>query len=203
MYSAVPDQKPVAIKHPAVEVHYGRYRRRKIRTGTACGPPQSTGLPPIELDTDLVWAETPPALCAQIIKTATGADPETTTEAEVRDVFGGGLHGAEHSMIKLTPLELRLDTSDLGGLSTPTHAETGVPTWFIHDAVDGGLGFSRRIYDRVGSIAHRARERVAGCDCTGTGGCPACIMDAGCGNQNRHLHTEATVAVLDCLLDKL
>ena len=63
MYSAVPDQKPVAVKHPAVEVHYGRYRRRKVRTGTACGPPQSTGLPPIELDTDLVWAETPPALC--------------------------------------------------------------------------------------------------------------------------------------------
>lgn len=186
-----------------VEVHYTRYRRRKIRTGAACGPPQSTGLPPIELDTDLVWVETPPALCGEIIETVTGADPDAVAEADVRDVFGGGLHGAEHSMIKLTPLELRLDKSDLGGLSTPTHAETGVPTWFIHDAVDGGLGFSRRIYDRIGSVARRARERVAGCDCTGTGGCPACIMDAQCGNQNRHLHTDATVAVLDRLLDRL
>jgi DEAD/DEAH box helicase domain-containing protein len=93
-----------------------------------------------------------------------------------------------------------MDTSDLGGLSTPMHQETGVPTWFVHDAVDGGLGFSQRIYERVDSIAKLTRDRVASCDCTGTGGCPACIMDSQCGNQNRFLHTDATVAVLDQVL---
>jgi len=186
-----------------VEIHYTSFRRRKIQSGKACGPPQSTGLEPIELETALVWVETPPALREEILEEITGEDPETLGHEEMMGVFGGGLHGAEHGMIKLTPLELRLDTSDLGGLSTPVHAETGVPTWFIHDAVDGGLGFSRRIYDRLDSIAARTRERVAGCDCTGTGGCPACIMDAQCGNQNRHLHTDATVAVLDRLLEHL
>jgi len=184
-----------------VEIHYTRYRRREIRTGNACGPPQPTGLEPLELDTELVWVETPPALREEILETATGEG--TAADAEDVAVFGGGLHGAEHGMIKLTPLELRLDKSDLGGLSTPVHAETGVPTWFIHDAVDGGLGFSRRIYDRLSSIAARTRERVAGCDCAGTGGCPACIMDAQCGNGNRPLHTDATVAVLDRLLARL
>ena len=152
---------------------------------------------------DLVWVETPPSLCGEILESITGEHREELTDADVRDVFGGGLHGAEHGMIKLTPLALRLDKGDLGGLSTPAHAETGVPTWFVHDAVDGGLGFSRRIYDRFEFIARRTRERVAACDCTGTGGCPACIMDAQCGNQNRHLHTGATVAVLDRVLDRL
>jgi len=186
-----------------VEIHYTRFQRRKIRNGSATGPPQPTGLEPIELDTDLVWVETPPSLCGEILESITGEHREELTDADVRDVFGGGLHGAEHGMIKLTPLALRLDKGDLGGLSTPAHAETGVPTWFVHDAVDGGLGFSRRIYDRFEFIARRTRERVAACDCTGTGGCPACIMDAQCGNQNRHLHTGATVAVLDRVLDRL
>ncbi len=193
----------VACGTGTVEIHYTHYRRREIRTGAACGPLQPTGLEPIELTTDLVWVETPPSLQDEILASVTGSDADTLSEGEVMDVFGGGLHGAEHGMIKLTPLELRMDTSDLGGLSTPLHAETGVPTWFIHDAVDGGLGFSTRIYDRIERIAARTRERVDACDCTGTAGCPACIMDSQCGNQNQYLHTEATVAVLDRLLEHL
>jgi DEAD/DEAH box helicase domain-containing protein len=88
-------------------------------------------------------------------------------------------------------------------LSTPRHEETGRPTWFIHGAVEGGLGFCKRIYDRIEPIARHTRERVAGCDCSGTGGCPACIMDSQCGNQNQFLHTEATVEVLDRVLERL
>ena len=80
------------------------------------------------------------------------------------------------------------------------HEETGVPTWFIHDAVEGGLGFSKRIYGQVETIAERTRERVSICDCKGTGGFPACIMDSQCGDQNRYLHTEATVKILDRVL---
>lgn len=186
-----------------VEIHYTRYRRKDIHTGDATTPFQPTGLPPIELRTHLMWIETPPALQETVLREVTGADPATLTDGDVMEIFGGGLHGAEHGMIKLTPLELRMDTGDLGGLSTPRHPETGVPTWFIHDAVEGGLGFSKRIYEQTASIAERTRERVATCECAGTGGCPACIMDAQCGNQNRFLHTEATVLVLDRLLGRL
>jgi len=186
-----------------VEIHYTRYRRKDIHSGEVTTPFRPTGLPPIELRTHLMWVETPPTLQDDILRAVTGADPTTLTDGDVMEIFGGGLHGAEHGMIKLTPLELRMDTSDLGGLSTPLHPETGVPTWFIHDAVEGGLGFSKRIYEQIRSIAERTRERVAACDCAGTGGCPACIMDSQCGNQNRFLHTEATVRVLDRLLEHL
>jgi DEAD/DEAH box helicase domain-containing protein len=186
-----------------VEIHYTHFQRKEISSGKATTPMQPTGLPPIELNTHLMWIETPLSLQDDILQEITGEDPSTLTDGDVMEIFGGGLHGAEHGMIKLTPLELRMDKSDLGGLSTPVHEETGVPTWFIHDAVEGGLGFSKRIYEQVETIAERTRERVAQCDCKGTGGCPACIMDSQCGNQNRYLHTEATVMVLSRVLNQL
>jgi len=185
-----------------VEIHYTSYQRKSVKTGEAVGPMRETGLPPIELHTDLVWVETPPSLQEEVLAAVTDEGVGGHSPGEVMEVFGGGLHGAEHGMIKLTPLLFRMDKSDLGGLSTPRHEETGVPTWFIHDAVEGGVGFSRRIYDRAEQVARRTRERVASCDCAGTGGCPACIMDSQCGNQNRFLHTDATVAVLDRLLER-
>lgn len=185
-----------------VEIHYTHYQRKDIQSGTVSTPLQPTGLPPIELHTDLVWVELPPSLRDTILEEVTGETAESLTDGDIMEVFGGGLHGAEHGMIKLTPLELRMDKSDLGGLSTPVHEETGVPTWFIHDAVEGGLGFSKRIYEQAETIASRTRERVAQCDCQGTGGCPACIMDSQCGNQNRYLHTDATVTVLDRVLNQ-
>ncbi|MFW5965287.1 MAG: DEAD/DEAH box helicase [Halodesulfurarchaeum sp.] len=184
-----------------VEIHYSHYRRVNYQTGQTTQPLQPTGLPPIELRTDLMWVETPPQLGEEILRALAGEGPHD--DGTMMAVFGGGLHGAEHGMIKLAPLELRLDAGDLGGLSTPRHAETGVPTWFVHDAVDGGLGFSHRLFDHLSSIAERTRERVAACDCEGTRGCPACIMDSQCGNQNRYLHTEATVRVLDGLLGRI
>jgi Distinct helicase family with a unique C-terminal domain including a metal-binding cysteine cluster len=186
-----------------VEVHYTHFQRKEISTGNVTRGMQSTGLGPIELDTELMWVETPPELQDTVLGEIADESPASLTDGDVMEIFGGGLHGAEHGMIKLTPLELRMDKSDLGGLSTPRHAETGVPTWFVHDAVDGGLGFSRRIYEQFETIAERTRDRVAGCDCGGTGGCPACIMDSQCGNQNRFLHTTATVSVLDRVIDRL
>ena len=185
-----------------VEIQYTHYRRVSLGTEDSEASLHQTGLDPIELHTDLVWVETPPSLQNEVLSRFRDTQTESETENLLMDVFGGGLHGAEHGMIKLAPLELRMDKSDLGGLSTPRHPETGVPTWFIHDAVDGGLGFSKRIYERAETIAHRTKDRVAACDCTGTNGCPACIMDAQCGNQNRHLHTGATVMVLDRLLQR-
>ena len=186
-----------------VEIQYTQFQRKEISSGRVTKPMQPTGLAPIELDTELMWVETPPALQEQVLREIASEDVDTLDRGDVMEIFGGGLHGAEHGMIKLTPLELRVDKSDLGGLSTPLHPETGVPTWFIHDGVDGGLGFSRRIYEQVEQITGRTRERVADCDCTGTGGCPACIMDSQCGNQNQYLHTDATVMVLDGLRDHL
>ncbi|AEH37724.1 DEAD/DEAH box helicase [Halopiger xanaduensis] len=72
--------------------------------------------------------------------------------------------------------------------------------WFIYDGIDGGLGFARAIYENFEAVARRAREHIADCDCGRVDGCPACVMDEQCGNDNQPLHRDAAVDVLDQLL---
>ncbi|AHF99364.1 hypothetical protein HALLA_11320 [Halostagnicola larsenii XH-48] len=73
--------------------------------------------------------------------------------------------------------------------------------WFIYDGIEGGLGFSRSIYEQFERIARRAREHIADCGCGRVDGCPACVMDEQCGNDNQPLHRGAAIDVLDRLLD--
>ncbi|RKD97300.1 DEAD/DEAH box helicase [Halopiger aswanensis] len=72
--------------------------------------------------------------------------------------------------------------------------------WFIYDGIDGGLGFARAIYENFEAVARRAREHISDCDCGRVDGCPACVMDEQCGNDNQPLHRDAAVDVLDQLL---
>lgn len=72
--------------------------------------------------------------------------------------------------------------------------------WFIYDGIEGGLGFARAIYENYEAVAERARDLIADCDCGNVGGCPACVMDEQCGNDNQPLHRGAAVDVLDQLL---
>ena len=115
----------------------------------------------------------------------------------------GGLHGGEHGMIKMAPLELRLDNSDMGGLSTLRHHEVGTPVWFIHDAVEGGVGFSHSVYENFETVAQRTLERIDGCDCGRDVGCPSCLMSSQCGNQNEPLHRLAAVSLLRAALEQV
>ncbi|MFB6078835.1 MAG: DEAD/DEAH box helicase [Halarchaeum sp.] len=188
-----------------VEIEYTHYRRHSLGSDGVEGP-YPIDLPPVSLRTQLMWVELPADMEARVAERV-GDDglvaPDDGGMAPAAWTFAGGLHGAEHGMIKLAPLELRLDNSDMGGLSTPHHAETGAPTWFVHDAVEGGVGFSHAIYEHVADVAGRTRERVADCDCADPTGCPSCLMSAQCGNDNEPLHKAATTAILDDVLARI
>jgi DEAD/DEAH box helicase domain-containing protein len=80
------------------------------------------------------------------------------------------------------------------------HLDRSASGWFVYDGVEGGLGFSRAVYESFEALARRTRERIAACTCGRTEGCPACVMDENCGNDNQPLHREAAVDVLDHLL---
>ncbi|MFD1647990.1 Zn-binding domain-containing protein [Haloarchaeobius litoreus] len=117
--------------------------------------------------------------------------------------LAGGLHGGEHGMIKMAQLELRLDNSDMGGLSTILHPEIRSPVWFIHDTVEGGVGFAHSIYENFEAVAQRTMERIEDCDCGRPVGCPACLMSSQCGNQNEPLHRQAAVSLLQAALEQV
>ena len=94
-----------------------------------------------------------------------------------------------------------IDNNDIGGLSTTRHRHETIPgpTWFIHDGIDGGIGFSKAIYENIDTLAARTRDHIADCDC-GRRGCPLCIMSEDCGNNNDPLDTATGTMILDDLL---
>jgi hypothetical protein len=47
------------------------------------------------------------------------------------------------------------------------------PTLFLFDAIAGGVGLAKRIYQRAPELVRRAEELIQSCHCKG--GCPACI----------------------------
>jgi len=169
--------------------YYPMYKKKRISNDNVIGISE-TGLErPVELYTHIVWLSIPEELESRLDE-----------EYQESDAFLGGIHAAEHAMVGITPLELMVDSKDIGGLSTRFHSHTECPTMFIYDGIDGGLGFSRAIYDKYTDLAHRSKELIEGCTCEGTRGCPSCVMDYMCGDNNEPMHTDVAVDILEELL---
>ncbi len=197
-----------------IDVTYDEYMIREISTGDLVDGPLPTGSPSMTLHTDLLWVALPP----DHIKATTdrldeplleptdraGRDPRVP-EGEQRYTYGGGIHAAEHGVIQLAPLELLIDNNDIGGLSMPEHPAESIPgpVWFVHDSIDGGIGFSRSIYEHFDTVVERTHEHIADCDCGQRRGCPLCVMSEDCGNQNDPLDRATGQIILRDVIDAL
>ncbi|WP_049996193.1 DEAD/DEAH box helicase [Halococcus sediminicola] len=171
-----------------VNVDYYAYKKIKYSRDSG-GLQLSTGLDPIEMRTQLMWVAFPEGTLNDLNEQMKiDVDPE---------VLLGGLHAAEHGTIGMAPLELRLDKGDLGGLSQRRHPELDGPVWFVYDGVGGGLGFSRAIFNNYETIATHTRDMIDNCGCEGEDGCPACVMESNCGDDNSPLHRSMAVELLE------
>lgn len=177
-----------------VDITYGQYLVRNIATGEVESGPHPTNSPPLSLRTELMWVSLPDthledtigSLDVELLEPTRHAEEDNELTEPARYTYAGGIHAAEHGVIQLAPLELMIDNSDIGGLSTPRHPDERIPgpVWFVHDSVDGGIGFSKAIYDNFDEIAARTYEHLDTCDCQRRRGCPLCIMSEHCGNRN-------------------
>nr|MBA3617344.1 DUF1998 domain-containing protein [Rubrobacteraceae bacterium] len=140
-------------------------------------------LPDVMLETQALWITLPPL----------PREARPSFES-----FGGALHAAEHGIIGLLPLFAMCDRADIGGLSTPVHRQSRLPTIFVYDGYPGGVGISRRGYDAFESLARDTLGVITRCPCEK--GCPACIQSPKCGNWNEPLSKEGAVSLLRYLL---
>jgi DEAD/DEAH box helicase domain-containing protein len=161
------------------------YKKVRVADDTEVGI-YPLDLPDVILDTQAFWIKLPPL--------PRGARPSFES-------FGGALHAGEHGMIGLLPLFAMCDRADIGGLSTPVHRQTTLPTIFVYDGYPGGVGISRRGYDAFESLARDTLSVISRCPCER--GCPACIQSPKCGNWNEPLSKDGAISLLRYLLGQV
>ena len=144
-------------------------------------------LPPLKFKTKGLWFTIPKHIADEI-----------NEKFEEKDAFAGGIHGVEHALIGLFPLQVMCDRFDIGGLSTDYHIDTDESSIFIYDAYEGGIGITEKASDVFVNLLQATKELLDNCPCDD--GCPSCIYSPKCGNDNKPLHKEATKYILDYLL---
>ena len=124
---------------------------------------------------------------------------ETPWRLAERDLdFAGGLHAVEHAAIALLPLFALCHRNDIGGLSTPLHADTGKSQIFIYDAYPGGIGIAHKGFELMTELWRATLKAISECPCAA--GCPSCIQSPKCGNNNEPLDKKAAKLILEQLL---
>lgn len=110
----------------------------------------------------------------------------------------GAIHAAEHASIGMMPLFTMCDRWDVGGVSSPYHPDTSLPTVFIYDGYPGGAGISEATFDRLPELLAVTAEMIESCPCQD--GCPSCIQSPKCGNNNEPLDKHGAVFLLERLV---
>lgn len=112
--------------------------------------------------------------------------------------FMGAIHAMEHAIIGMLPLTVMADRNDFGGISTPMHAQVGLPAVFIYDAMAGGAGLCRAAFAEAFELLQITLKAISECPCED--GCPSCVHSPKCGSGNRPISKEAAKALLATIL---
>jgi DEAD/DEAH box helicase domain-containing protein len=143
-------------------------------------------LPPVTLETKAVWWTLP--------------QPVLDRAAVTPAALPGAIHAAEHCAIGLLPLVATCDRWDVGGVSTPLHADTGLTTIFVYDGYPGGAGVTERGFRSARRWLEATAERLRECPCPA--GCPSCVQSPKCGNGNEPLDKAAASSLVAAILGR-
>jgi len=179
---------PVTVCVGEVEVNSSviGYRKKAQLTEEIIGE-EPLNLPPQLFNTVSLWFDLPPQAISRISKAGLN--------------FAGGIHAVEHAAISILPLFALCDRNDIGGVSTPFHADTGKAQIFIYDAHPGGIGIAEKGYEMIIELWEATYRAIAECPCQD--GCPSCIQSPKCGNNNQPLDKKAAIILLEELLGRI
>ena len=159
------------------------FKKKRVFTEEVIGE-ELLELPPHTFPTVALWFDLAPGTVECI--------------AEAALDFAGGLHAAEHAAIGMLPLFAMCDRNDIGGVSTPAHADTGRPQIFIYDGYPGGVGIAEKGFELVEELWRATLKAVTECPCEE--GCPSCVQSPKCGNNNQPLDKHAAQVILGGLV---
>ena len=159
------------------------YEKRRIRGQDKIGA-YPLDLPPQTFETVGLWLEVPEG-AAQTVR-------------EAGRHFMGAIHAAEHAAIALLPLFALCDRHDVGGISTPFHAQVGGPAIFIYDGTPGGVGLAERGFEVLEAWLREIAALLQDCPCEE--GCPSCVQSPKCGSGNKPLDKVGALLTVRALL---
>lgn len=122
---------------------------------------------------------------------------EPIDKALMSEQFAGGIHAMEHACIAMVPYFQLCDRNDIGGVSIPRHDDTNLPTVFIYDGYQGGIGITQRVFRKVEDLFDKTEKMIKSCKCSN--GCPACVLSPKCGNDNIPIDKHAALVLLKAL----
>ncbi len=155
------------------------FEKRSVQGGKLLGI-TPLDLPPLVFETEGIWFEVPLGI-----------------QRKVEDEFlhfMGSIHALEHAMIGILPILVLTDRNDLGGISTPMHAQVGKPAVFVYDGMEGGAGLTRHAFTLAKDIFERTLAAVRDCGCEL--GCPSCVHSPKCGSGNRPIDKAGSIYLL-------
>ncbi len=141
-------------------------------------------LPPQQFETEGFWVAIPDRI-------------RMKTETRMLH-FMGGIHAIEHAAIGMFPLLVMADRNDMGGISTPFHAQVGASSVFVYDAVPGGGGMAFQAFERLPDLLRYTHNAIISCTCEN--GCPSCVHSPKCGSGNRPIDKAAAIFILQEIL---
>ncbi len=103
--------------------------------------------------------------------------PACHRKAEQNVRIRSGLAGMGSVLGQLASLFLMCDPGDLGLHTDQALSNYGQPGIVIYDDIQGGIGFSQKLFELHDELMQRAQELVQECKCKD--GCPSCVGPGG------------------------
>lgn len=172
-------------------------QRRKVpvqKWPTAVGPDGERDFRSLTLETEGLWFPIPPTVWEAVVERAQRPPRANIPgEATPQDRALSALHAAEHLICQMTGIVPGIWEGDISGLSIDSHrAFSDGPGIFVHEDTPGGTGLIDVLMegDNLRNVIRAALERVENCPNKCKNGCPGCVQDWRCGNQNFFLDKE-------------
>jgi len=104
------------------------------------------------------------------------------------------LHTMAHQIIKAVPLVVLSSHLDIDALVENYEGST---ISYFFDTCPGGNGATEAISEKLNTFAAKAKALACACDCKS--GCPRCLTQHGCPQQNIGLNKDAGLFLLDLI----